>query len=174
VYGAVHPSVASTLNEVGNLALRRDNLDEAERSFRRMLNIYHSVYGDSHYLIGIATSNLGGVYHARHQYATAEQLLRDAVRRFASTQGERHLNTGIARVKLGRTLLAERRFAEAAAESRAGYEIIAKQAGPSNDFLQRARTDLAAAYDSLGDAASAARFRAELASASRPPSAGGK
>jgi serine/threonine-protein kinase len=166
VYGKMHPSVASTLNELGNVAVRRKEFDEAEKNFRRMLDIYHATYGDKHFLIGTATSNLGGVYHARGQYQTADSLFRAAVRMFVATQGENHVNTAIARVKLGRTLLAERRFRDAVAESRAGHDLLTKQA-PSSTFLEMARQDLIAEYDSLTDAANAARIRAEVASAGR-------
>ena len=166
VYGKMHPSVASTLNELGNVAVRRNEFDEAEKNFRRMLDIYHATYGDKHFLIGTATSNLGGVYHARGQYQTADSLFRAAVRMFVATQGENHVNTGIARVKLGRTLLAERRFRDAVAESGAGHDLLAKQA-PSSTFLEMARQDLIAEYDSLSDAANAARIRAEVASTGR-------
>ena len=162
VYGRVHPSVASTLNELGNVAVRRNQLDEAEQIFRRMLDIYHSIYGEKHFLIGTATSNLGGVYHARKQYAQAESLFKAAVQMFVATQGEGHVNTAIARVKLGHTLLAERRFRDAIAASGAGHDVLAKQA-KSSSFLDIAREDLIAAYDSVSDTANAARIRAETA-----------
>jgi serine/threonine-protein kinase len=162
VYGRVHPSVASTLNELGNVAVRRNQLDQAEQIFRRMLDIYHAIYGEKHFLIGTATSNLGGVYHARKQYAQAESLFEGAVQMFVATQGEGHVNTAIARVKLGHTLLAERRFRDAIAASGAGHDVLAKQA-KSSSFLDIAREDLIAAYDSVSDTANAARIRAETA-----------
>jgi eukaryotic-like serine/threonine-protein kinase len=162
VYGPMHPSVASTVNELGNIAINLDHYDEAEADFRRMLAIYRSVYGDKHYLIGIATSNLAGSFYGRHQYDRAEQLYRDAVRRFSEAQGPDHMNTGIARMKLGRTLLRQRRFAEARVETLAGYEIMVKQANPAVTFIQNARKDLIAEYDSLKQPGEAARFAAEL------------
>jgi serine/threonine-protein kinase len=98
----------------------------------------------------------------RKDYAGAERLYREAVRRYADTQGPEHVNTGIARIKLGRSLLRQRRFAEAGVESLAGYEILAKQTNPSIGFLQNARKDLVAEYDSLGQGARSTRFRLEL------------
>jgi serine/threonine-protein kinase len=162
VYGPVHPLVASTTNELGNIAINLERYDEAEADFRRMLGIYRTVYGDKHYLIGIATSNLAGAYYGRHQYARAEELYRDAVRRFSDAQGANHMNTGIARMKLGRALLHQRRFAEAQVETLAGYEIMVKQANPAVTFVQNARKDLVAEYDSLKQPDKAARFVAEL------------
>jgi serine/threonine-protein kinase len=167
VYGPVHPLVASTVNELGNIAINLERYDEAEADFRRMLDIYRVVYGDKHYLIGIATSNLAGAYYGRHQYARAEQLYRDAVRRFTEAQGGAHMNTGIARMKLGRALLRQNRFGEAQVETLAGYDIMAKQANPAVTFLQNARKDLVAEYDSLKQPEKAARFAAELADTTR-------
>jgi len=163
VYGPMHPMVASTVNELGNIAINLERYDEAEADFRRMLDIYRATYGDKHYLIGIATSNLAGAFYGRHQYPRAEELYRDAVRRFSEAQGPNHMNTGIARMKLGRSLLRQRRFTEAQVETLAGYEIMVKQANPSVTFIQNARKDLVAEYDSLKQPEKAARFVAELA-----------
>jgi serine/threonine-protein kinase len=167
VYGPIHPTVASTINELGNIAMQRNQYDAAGEYFGRMLSIYRSIYGDNHYLIDIATSNLASVEMGRKRYAQAESLYRAAVRGFTNTQGPNHLNTGIGRVKLGRALLRERRFAEAATETRAGYEILNTQANPAVSFLQNARKDLVAEYDSLHQADSASRFRAELSAATK-------
>ena len=167
VYGPMHPLVASTVNELGNIASNLERFDEAEADFRRMLGIYRAVYGDKHFLIGIATSNLASTYYGRHQYARAEDLYREAVRRFSESQGPNHMNTGIARMKLGRSLLHQRRFADAQVETLAGYEIMVKQANPAVTFIQNARKDLVAEYDSLKQPEKAARYAAELADTSK-------
>lgn len=151
VFGPVHPRVASAVNDLGNLAMAGNRLDEAEGHFRRMVDIYRAVYHDNHYLIGIALSNLAGVFSARKEYARAEATYRDALARFTAALGPEHSNTAIAHIKLGRTLLGQRRFREATAESEAGYQILIKQSEPGTSFLQAARKDLAAAYDTLGE-----------------------
>ncbi|MEP6495431.1 MAG: serine/threonine-protein kinase [bacterium] len=170
VYGPMHPLVASTVNELANIAIRREQWVEAETQFRRMLAIYHAVYGDKHYLIGLATSNLASAFMGRKDYAGAEGLYREAVRRFTDAQGPNHVNTGIARIKLGRSLLRQNHFAEAQVETLAGYDVLAKQANPAVSFLQNARKDLVAEYDSLKQPDRAAKFRAEMAeSTSKAP-----
>ena len=163
VYGPNHPSVASSVNELGNLAISQDRLDEAEGYFSRMVAIYRSVYRENHYLIGIAEANLGTVYMRRQENARAEQLFRSALGAYSGTLEPGHVNVGITRIKLGRVLLRQGRFAEAATESQAGYDILVRQANPAVSFLRAARTDLAAAYDSLRQPEKAARFKAELA-----------
>jgi serine/threonine-protein kinase len=163
VYGPVHPAVASTLNELASVAYQQDRYDDAEQWWRRTLSIYQTIYGDHHYLIAIATSNLASVSYDRRDYRQAEPLYREAIRRFSETQGPDHINTAIAHVKLGRTLLREGRFADARIESRAGHDILIKQASPSLSFLQNSLKDLAAASDSLREGAMADAYRHELA-----------
>jgi eukaryotic-like serine/threonine-protein kinase len=163
VFGAVHPRVASALNDLGNVAMGQERLDDADTHFRRIGDIYRSVYGDKHYLVGIATSNLAGVYMARHDYTTAERMYREAAAIFGKAQSSDHLNTGIARIKLGRSLLRQGRHAEAEVESKAGYDIVAKQTAPTVSWLKSAREDLVAAYDALHRTEEAARYRAEAA-----------
>ena len=159
----MHPSVASTLNELGNIAYQRTHYDEAETYFTRNLEIYRKIYGDKHYLIALAISNLATAIAGKKEYARAEQMYREAVRRYTDAQGPNHTNTGIARMKLGHVLLRERRFAEAQVESQAGYDILVKQTSPSLGFLKNARKDLVAEFDTLGKPQLAARYRAELA-----------
>jgi len=167
VFGKVHPSVASTLNELGRVAQQQGRLDEAEADFRRMADIYRAVYHDKHYLIGVALSNLGSVYMDRKDHAQAERFFREAVRRYRETLSEDHLYMGIVRIKLGRSLLRQRRFADGAQESLAGYQIVSRQPDPAANWLQNARRDLVAEYDSLRQPDQAAKFRAELGDSGR-------
>ena len=159
--GRMHPQVASTVNELGSIALQRGQYDSAAAAFRRMLEIYRAAYGARHYLIGLATANLASVYLAGGDNGAAERLFRQAIAIYRDTQGPEHLNVGIARVKLGRALLRERRFAAAVQESAEGYRVLSTQTSPTVSWLVSARTDLAAALDSLGRPEQAARFRAE-------------
>jgi serine/threonine-protein kinase len=165
VYGTMHPSVASSLNELGSTALQQGNYDAAEQYFTRMADIYRAVYGGHHYLMATALSNLASVYMKRNQWARAEKIYRQVVPLYTETQSANHINTGIARIKLGRCLLHEQKYTEAAAESRAGYEILVKQMAPNVSWLVNAREDLAAEYDAMKRPEEAAQFRAELTSA---------
>src|SRR5437667_3957341 len=149
VFRTVHPQVASTLNEMGGVALARNRFAEAEVLARRVLAIYRTVYGGKHAFTGVGVSNLASVYVAQQQYARAEPLYREAIEIFTESQGAEHLNTGIARIKLGRTLLRQRRYAEAVRETLAGYEILAKRTDRGVSWLVDARKDLVVAYDSL-------------------------
>jgi len=171
IYGKVHPRVAGTLNELGKISQQRGKLDEAEADFRRMADIYRAVYAGKHYYIGIALCNLAGVYVDRKDYFGAEKLFRDALQIYSQTLPTGHLNVGIARVRLGRALLLEKRYQDAEAESRGGYEILAKQSSAPERWMQNARTDLAREYEVLHQPEKAAQFRSYIleTTKSRPP-----
>jgi tetratricopeptide (TPR) repeat protein len=153
---------ASTLNELGNTALARDDLDAAESSFSRMVDIYRKAYNDKHYLIGIAMSNLASVYVQRRDYVKAERLYREVMARYVGVLEPDHINVGITRIKLGRALLRQKRWAEAAAESNAGYDILSKQSDPAVGFLRAARIDLTIAYTQLHQPDKSKKFFAEI------------
>ena len=160
--GPDNPAVASTLNDLGNLAEYADDHAAAAAYFIRMLAIYHKVYGDNHYLVGIATSNLATTYLYAKRLGEAEPLFRQALAIFTRTQGPQSLNAGVAHIKLGRTLAGEKRWADALANTKAGYDIMARQADPSVSFLRAARTDLVKEYTALGNAADAAKWQKEI------------
>ncbi len=141
----------------------QDRPDDAEPLYRRVIDIYKVIYGEQHQVMGTAVANLAGVYVDRKDYRTADRLYRQALSIYQGSLAPDHVNLGIIRLKLGRTLLRQGRFAGAERESRAGYEILIKQSAPSTSFLRAARRDLIVAYDSLGRAGEADRFRAELA-----------
>jgi eukaryotic-like serine/threonine-protein kinase len=163
VYGKVHPRVASTLNELGHIARQQGRLDEAAADFQRMADIYGQVHHGKHYLIGIALSNLAGVEQERGQPARAAALFRQVLALYAEVLAPDHPLQGIAHVRLGHALLAQSKPADSEPESRAGYELLAKQPHPPANWLKMARQDLAAAYRALGRPSDAARFESELA-----------
>jgi serine/threonine-protein kinase len=161
VYGADHPSVANVLNELGSLAVQEDRYDDARAAYERVLRIFRATYPGRSFRVGVAMANLADVHLYSREYDRAEPLYREALEHYLATQGPEHLNTGIAHIKLGRCLLRAGRFREAEVETQRGYTIVSKVASPEVNFLQAARLDLSIAYDSLGEPARAATYRAE-------------
>jgi hypothetical protein len=132
-----------------------------------MTDIYKTVHNDKHYLISVALSNLAGVFQLKKEYARAEATFREAKQRYEGLLAADHQLVGIVHVRLGRAIRLQGRFAEAEQESRTGYEILLKQSTPSATWLQFARGDLAAEYDSLGRPADAAKVRADSAATAK-------
>jgi len=167
-YGGSHPRIASTLNELGKVAQQQGKLNDAEADFNQAAKIYRAAYAGKHYYIGIALSNLAAVYAENKQYDRAERLFHEVLQLYGQTLSPGHQLVGIAKVRLGRALVQQHRYADAEIESLAGYEILMKQSTPPGNWLQNARTDLAAIYEALKQPEKAARFRAELAKANEP------
>jgi len=167
-YGGSHPRIASTLNELGKVAQQQGKLNDAEADFNQAAKIYRAAYAGKHYYIGIALSNLAAVYAEKKQYDRAERLFHEVLQLYGQTLSPGHQLVGIAKVRLGRALVQQHRYADAEIESLAGYEILMKQSTPPGNWLQNARTDLAAIYEALKQPEKAARFRAELAKANEP------
>ena len=163
VYGPDSPKVASTINELGAIALVQNRLDEAEREFQRVVAIYQKVYGTNHYQTGIGLANLASTYMAGKKFTQAEKLFREALEIYARTLPPDHTNVGIGRIKLGRSLLRQKRYTEAVTETLAGYEQLKKQMEPGVSWLKAARTDLIEAYEALKQPQLAERFKAEQA-----------
>ena len=149
----------------------RDQYDEAEAQFQRMIDIYQAVYHGHHYLIAVAESNLGSVYMDRKQYPRAEKLFRDALQLYIETQSPDHVNTGIAHIKLGRTLLREARYREAEEQTLAGYKILIKQSNPAESFVRAARKDLRATYEALGQPEKASQYQEPVVAKAATPAA---
>jgi len=167
VYGKVHPRVASALNELGRIAQQQGNLAAAESDFQRMAEIYTTVYAGKHYYIAVALSNLAGVYIDEKQYAKGEALFRQALQMYAQTLPPDHQLVAIAHIRLGRGLLRQGRYTDAAAESRAGFELLKKQSTPPAYWVNVCRTDLAQEYEALKRPQEAAEFRAALTAADK-------
>jgi serine/threonine-protein kinase len=165
VFGPVNTRVASALNDLGNIHAAEKRFPEAEQCYRRMEEVYRAAYGDQHYLVATAIANRANVQLLKGDLAKAETLIREAVARYTRALSPSHANTAIARIRLGRVLLRQKRWREAAAESRAGYDLLVQQAKAPVSWLQGARQDLATAYEELGDTEQSRRFRQEHATA---------
>ena len=159
----MHPRVASAVNDLGAVALRRGNYDEAEAAFTRMGDIYK---------IGIRHEALSHRHrHLEHRQRVHRAQGPQACRTVLS-RGDRdvrgdpvarpHLNTGIGRIKLGSALVGQERYAEAEKELLAGYEILMKQTSPSVSWLKNAREDLVKLYTASNQPEKAKKFQTEL------------
>jgi len=156
-------SMAMALNQLGTIAQRRSNWPEAEADFKKSAQIYETVYGKDHSSTIGALASLADVYLDEKRYAEAERELRDVIPRFGRSPSADPLRLGAAHVALGEALGFEKHYKDAEAEILAGYDMILKQAGPSDSRVQAARSDLVAVYEALHEPVKAAKFRAEFA-----------
>jgi serine/threonine-protein kinase len=163
--GPIRATAGTTLNQLGILAFQEKRYDDAKSYFNQAIETWRQYNGDQHPYIANAISNLGSICQQQKDYACAEKMYREAVRRFDAASPD-SVNDAIAHVKLGRTLMSEAKFSDAETQSLGGYKYLIAHVAPGNVYLANARRDLATIYDGLHQPQQAARFRAELASAS--------
>jgi serine/threonine-protein kinase len=161
ILGPVHPRVAFIWNELGSVALRAKDYDEATNAFTHALEI-NSKVAPGTFRVGVALSNLGSVAMARGDNARAEQHFRQAIENLTKAQSPEHPNTVIARIKLGRALVRQGKYAEAEEHLRFGEEMLTKR--PAGEtFIRSAREDLVTIYDATGRREEAKSFKEKLA-----------
>jgi serine/threonine-protein kinase len=159
--GKPNDSVAMTYGELGKIARKLKDFDEAETDFKKAADTYAAMTGGNHQWVAVELSNLADVYRDRGRYAQAEQTLRDALGRLTAVLPAGHLEIGVASVKLGDVLTGEKRYREAEEQLLAGCAILEKQS-PESTTLRAAREDLVAIYDALKMPDKAAQVRDKL------------
>jgi Flp pilus assembly protein TadD len=84
-----HPTVAATINDLGVAQLQRGDVDTAEASFRRSLELRERAYGpDSGFLVG-PLQNLSQVMDRRGRWNEAIELLKRAHTLEVASSGSR-------------------------------------------------------------------------------------
>ncbi|HXT20775.1 MAG TPA: serine/threonine-protein kinase, partial [Thermoanaerobaculia bacterium] len=120
-YGRRSSLTAEVLNNLAELALRRERLEEAEVLRREVLAINQVVLGPRHAFVAQDLSALGHVLLLRGRTQEAADVLRDALRLTEDVDGRTSAEAGIAQLDLALTLpaAAERRRA-----AEAGWRIV--------------------------------------------------
>lgn len=101
------------LNNWGVLCQLQDRVRDAERVFRRIIQVASENFGDSDPIVFDAMNGLGGSLLALHRTAEAESVLRDITERGRSTLGEDDPAVVRAFAQLGVLLTQQRRLLEA-------------------------------------------------------------
>ena len=152
-------------------AIRSNELDEAEASFGRALDVYRKVYKGKHYRVGVALVNLAGLlYVARRDYARAERLFGEAFALYAEVLPADHQE--------------RRRRAAADGDARSSSRSATKT--PSGTWQRRTESssrnasrrracskprvkELAGVYDALQQPEKGAKIRREHSATTRRP-----
>ncbi|MEM9064747.1 MAG: serine/threonine-protein kinase [Planctomycetota bacterium] len=101
VSGELHPDVAEAYSERGAVGMTSERYDEAERDFRKALEIYNKLYPSNHQLVGWGEALVGAVLTRQGDYDEAERLLVSGRDKVIAALGPDHprSQTVIARVE---------------------------------------------------------------------------
>jgi tetratricopeptide (TPR) repeat protein len=149
-YGPNHPLVARHLNNLALLLKDTNRLAEAEPLMRRALAIDEKSYGTDHPAVARDFHNLAQVLEVANRRSEAEPLMRRAVPIFEKSYGPDHPFVAICFANLARLLQDTNRLAEAEPLYRRALAIFEISLGPDHPDTIRARNNLVALQDVLG------------------------
>ena len=144
VYGPVHPTVASTLNELGNIAYAADRYDEAEAYFSRMVDDLPEGLPRQALPDRDRALEPGQRLHRSEGVPPGGEALPGGAGHLQDDARTDQHQCGYREDQAGKGLLRQGRFGEASRESLAGYQILITQTDPAVSFLRAARKDLIA------------------------------
>lgn len=140
--GAGHSRVALTLVSLGDLAVRRGDLQEAEIDYSRAATINRTALGGENPATALTLSNLGAVYLKEGKLNQAEPLLRRSVDALTRLPPGNSL-IGVARARWGRALLRQHRYPEAAEQLTLARQLLSAQRNPPKAEVSNTEEDLA-------------------------------
>jgi tetratricopeptide (TPR) repeat protein len=141
-FGPDDARLAITLNNLGALELRLNEMAAADRDYRRSAAIWER-RGDAVNALGPVT-NLAAIYVARSQYTAAGALLRHALELSESKLGPQHPQTAVILTQLANLAFAQLDVDRAVQFSERGLAIVrANHKSP--------HPDVAIALDNLGN-----------------------
>lgn len=129
VYGADHPTVFISVNELGRIQLEGKRPGEAAVTLERAMNVT-SVRDSS--LVGVALANLARARLQLGEVAMAESLFLRSVALLERTRGPAHNRTAQARTGLGELYLRTKRVAKAEAALRMAIRDQERNWGPTH------------------------------------------
>ena len=141
--GQDHPSVATRLNNLGQLLSTTHRLDEAELLMRRALAIDEASFGAAHPDVAIDLNNLAQLLMDTNRHDEAEPLMRRVVSIFETALGEVHPNVAIGLNNLAGLLRNTNRSAEAEPLYRRALEVDEASFGPNHPDVARDVNNLA-------------------------------
>ena len=171
--GAGDLRLATSLANLAQLKLRQRNYDEAERLFRRSLEIRESALGHDHASLVQTLNGLAAVYYARGDVDTAEPLFRRALSIIERRLGAQHPDILTSLNSLAR--IAFKRSDYAAAGPLLERLLLIKESTVGHDHPESAPiltslVKVRCAEGALGEAERLARRVVAIRESEQPPS----
>ena len=146
---------AALHNNLGNLRVRRGDLDGAQQQLDLASAIYRAQLGERHPSVGIALNNLGELLLRRGELAQSERAYKEAHAILLAGLGPQHPSVGTILNNLGDTLLRQGNFAAAEEHYTRALAIFVARFGEGAQPLAYPLTGLGEALLAQGRAAEA-------------------
>jgi serine/threonine-protein kinase len=164
LYGARHPLVAQTLDDLGEALMKQDKLTEAEAKLREALEQRRALFADRNAATAESIDHLAEVLVERDQLDAAEPLYREALVARSALFGDQDALTAQSLNHLGLLLWRKGKYDEAEPLYRQALAIQEKRLGPDHPETAETVHNLAQTQYSRGKLdESEALFRRALA-----------
>jgi len=148
--GPEHPSVATVINNLGQILQAQGDLAGALEYTRRALQIDEKVYGPDHPKVAIRANNIGTVLKDQGDLAGALEYTRRALQIDEKVYGPDHPNVAIVINNLGQILQAQGDLAGALEYVRRALAIFEKVYGPEHPRTKICANNLRGLQKSMG------------------------
>jgi len=147
--GPNHPSVAISLNNMGEVLKGEGRYYKARRYYDRALSIKEKTHGREHQRVAISLNNIGDLCELQGALDEAEAHYSEALAIFEKTLGEEHPYNAYPLTGLGQCHLGRREYGRAIEPLERALEIRAESQGDPNETA-RTRFALARALWASG------------------------
>jgi len=149
-FGAEHPNVAASLNNLADLYRAQGRYGEAESLFQRSLQICEQQLGADHPNTASSLNNLAGLYRSQGRYSEAEPLYRRSLQIREQQLGADHPATATSLNNLAELYRSQGRYGEAEPLYQRSLQIIEQQLGADHPTTASSLNNLAELYRSQG------------------------
>lgn len=163
----VGPQDSRTLVAAGNLASVLNELkqpDEATAQWEQIIKIAEPALGPTATPVVTAQTNLGGAYADAQRWDDAGKAYSAALEAMTKLKEQDTWRGAVVRAGLGRVALGQGRLDEAEASLNAAYAILRAAFGDDHYRTQRCIEFMVQLYETKGDAAKLAEFKAKRSS----------
>jgi len=136
------PRIATTLCNLAWLYHENQRLEEAERNYRKALDLYHESYGRNHEYVATALNNLGSLYREMGQFRVAAHSILRALEINRNLFGEENAQTAATLNNLGAVCESLEFRKRAEVLYRRAYVIFRNTLGPNSSEACAARVNM--------------------------------
>lgn len=118
--------VAMLYNDLGDVAYRRGDLDEAERLGRAALDEYRKLPEGNYVEMGATLSNVGAILIRKGKYAEAEPFVREGLELRRKLLGNAHVDTAMSLFRLADLLYREGDYPNSESTARESLQVFSR------------------------------------------------
>lgn len=150
-FGAEHPKVATSLNNLGTLYRIQGKYSQAESLYERAIAIKEKALGPEYPKVATSLNNLAGLYREQAKYTQASSLYERALSIREKTLGPEHPDVAQSLNNLALLYKTQGRFTQAESLYKRALEIWEKALGPDDPDVATVLENMAELYQKLGD-----------------------